>query len=127
MDLTLNLEKGDLLGNVIPDGDYLAIVSNWEAKKFSTGSIGASVEFTITEDEYSGRKQWSNLVMQENSIWKITEFLKAMELWTDDELLDNSNLGDLLEQARGESLTIRVGHHEWEGEMRNNVGKFLPA
>jgi len=127
MDLTLNLDGVSSGFDAIPPGDYSAILSEWEATKFQTGSTGAKLEFTITEDEFQGRKLWSNLVLTQKALWKVKEFLTAMELWTPEELEGSINLSEALDQAVGEELTLRVVQHLYDGETRNNVKKFLAA
>lgn len=114
----------------IPDGEYQATVTDWEIKETKEGkNEGASyiaVEFTISEGEFENRKQWRNYSMLRQSLWALKKMLVNCGL-SEDDLDGELDLDDLMPEVVGAPCTLKIGHHTYDGEVRNDVKDVLPA
>lgn len=73
----------------IPAGVYPAVIekltyrpalSESESKDGKAKSASVSVEYTVTDPEYEGRKLWQNLYFTPKAMWRAARFFKVFEV-----------------------------------------------
>lgn len=110
---------------VIPSGDYAAVLESWKwhdkAKTSDNGYL--ELKFAITEGEYEGRNVWRNLSESDNALWAMKRALIRLGCSADD-LDDEIDLDDIMPDLCGNSCVLTLEEYEYpaeSGEMRNNV------
>lgn len=119
--------------SLLPTGRYPAEITGLQERQASdqAQNPGARImrwEFTVTGDDYPGRKVWDNHVCVKDAMWKVKAFLQALGADTDNMSYDFEQnefyLGDDLldmDDYVGRSIDIRVGVRH--GRKDPNTGK----
>lgn len=112
----------------IPAGKYEVIIESGQAKKTSAGSPMINWKLNIRGDvpgqAYGGRKLFTNLVIQENTMGMVQGFLKAIGSPDGAEYPTEQSLIDF---ATGRAARVTVKISQWQGEDRNEVGYFMES
>lgn len=112
---------------LMPEDIYPATLSAWtyNAKSKSSNDPNVSLEFEVSQGEYEGRKLFRVQSLGAKSLWSFKRAL--IRLGTDpDELEGPIDLEDIMPPLVGAPCHLKVGQHEYDGEMRNNVSNILP-
>lgn len=118
----------------MPNGVYDAIVSDGvetvvgpDGKAENVGKPMFKWEFTISDEEYEGRKAWLNTTVSEKAMPILKSFLKAVG-FTDEEL-DNENFALDVDDVIGRSckLVLVQGTNPKTKERNNSVRRVLPV
>lgn len=114
----------------IPDGEHDATITDWEVKQTKEGkNEGAdyvSLEFTISSGEFENRKQWRNYSLLKQSLWAFKRVLIRAGM-DEDDLDGEFDLEDLMPNVVGAPVRLKIGHHTYDGEVRNDVKDVLSA
>lgn len=107
----------------LPAGTYEVIISGGAFKRASTGSDMINWAFTVRDDvegqeQYKGRKLWSNLVFNENTEGIVQGFLKAIDTPDGKEF---ASYDELIKYATGRAVSLKVNIETYQGDERNNV------
>lgn len=126
----INIPKPeDLLPKPVSAGVYQANVTGTNVKQTQKGDPMISVEYTITsqgadpEEKTIGRKVFDNLIINEQSLWKIAIVVKALtgqDLPTGQMSVDEF-INLITSAIQGKSCLIRVDTETYEGVVRNRV------
>lgn len=123
----------DLFSPTIPEGLYVAEVSDVQLQEASTGNLMLRVELTLLSDagdgtKTKGRKIYDNFVLVEQSLWRLGAFIGATggELpakeYTPDELLSA-----VRSIVQGKKVRVRIGiEHDPEYGDRSRVRGYMP-
>lgn len=114
------------LGNVktrepLPDNTYDVRVAEVETKTSKSGNPMVSLTLEITSGEHEGRKLWENLVIHENTMWKVKQVLEALtgDNWDQDGMqLDPTSLVGYTARA------VVVQEPHWD-EAKANAGAVV--
>lgn len=112
----------------IPVGKYEVFIESGEAKKTAAGSPMINWKLNIRGDvdgqEYGGRKLFTNLVIQENTMGMVQGFLKAIG---SPDGAEYPNEQALIDFATGRATKVTVKITQYKGEDRNEVGYFMES
>lgn len=104
----------------LPEGIYSTVVEKIEITPAKTsGNPMWKVTLKVTDEEFAGRKLFTNLVLAENCLWKLKEFLAAIGVDADDAV--DGDTEDLI----GAECQVKVTQREYQGDIQNEVKKFL--
>lgn len=110
----------------IPVGKYEVFIESGQAKKTSAGAPMINWKLNIRGDvegqEYGGRKLFTNLVIQENTMGMVQGFLKAIG---SPDGAEYPNEQALIDFATGRAVKVSVKITQYKGEDRNEVGYFM--
>lgn len=114
----------------IPGNTYLANITDGEVKTSgpqakNPGAEYVNFEFTISEGEYEGRKQWKVASLLPHALFSLKEVLSASGVYSDEQL--TGELEWEIDDVIGKPVRItvtkeRVPNTE-PAEFRNNVKK----
>lgn len=109
---------------VLPKGKYEVLIEGGQFKKASTGSDMINFAFVVRDDvagqeQYKGRKLWSNLVFNENTEGVVQGFIKA--LGTPDGMEFPTHAA-FIEYAKGKAVLLDVKIKQYQGDDKNEVG-----
>lgn len=118
----------------MPNGVYDAIISDGDetvvgpdGKKENVGKPMYKWEFTISDEEYEGRKAWLNTTVTEKALPILKSFLKAVG-YTDEELNDENFVLDVDDViGRSCKLVLVQGVNPKTKEKNNSVRRVLPV
>jgi hypothetical protein len=133
--------------DVLPDGEYDAVIGSWKSKGLSKGaktSGAPMIEITYALDQ--GGKIWENHIFHANSIWTFKRMAVAAGLDAADfegerdilfaseaedypDVEDPLIVDDVMEQIIGSRVKLVLKTRPANGEYaaRNEVAKVLPA
>lgn len=116
--------------DVLPSGSYQARITDGEIRESgpnakNPGSQYINWEFTISEGEFEGRKQWTNTSLLPQALFGLKGLLKATGQFDDDEIEGEMNFE--IDDVIGSEVTIVVGQKMYDGEKRNEVKRVKPA
>lgn len=141
-DLDLRIDFTDVEGQTefkpVPPSKQNVRITDWDqgetgANSKNPGSPKLTLELTIEDGEYSGRRIWDTFTFSEKVLWKIKGLLTAIgedvsRPWT---------VAEILEAAPdwvGKPLTVRLavqnarrGEDGTEYQARNQVKNYYPA
>ena len=117
----------------LPPDTYIVRVTGLEPTTASTGTQMWNGDFVIIEGEYEERHLWTNLMVDASiapgamsktkglvSATK-TKFPKGLTL---QEAIDKLN--EVREDLFGKECLAVVGQREYQGEIRNEIKRFMP-
>ena len=107
----------------LPAGVYTVRCADCEARESSNGNPMWSVTFEVVDEEYAGRKLWTNLVFVNNALWKVKEFADAFGV-SAAELDTDMLIGEVCRVAVSERVIPTGGR---AGQIGNNVDRVMPA
>lgn len=104
----------------LPEGTYSVKVEKIEITTAKTsGNPMWKVTLGVMDDAYQGRKLFTNLVIQQDCMWKLQEFLSACGYGT--EALVEGDTEDFI----GAECMVKVAQREYQGDIQNEIKKFL--
>lgn len=113
---------------LIPDGWFPATFSkvtyNEEAQ--NSGEPYLACQFSISDGAYEDRKLTRNYSLTKQSLWAFKRLL-VRGLGVDREEADKNipDVEEFMEELLGEECFIQVGHHKYNGELRNDLKNVL--
>lgn len=111
-----NIDKREPL----PEGTYQVSVTKVEQSTAKTsGNALLKVAFAVMDEGFEKRKLFTNLVLQDNCMWKVAEFLGAVGLPCD--AMVDIDTDELI----GLTCSVKVAQREYQGEIQNEIKKFL--
>lgn len=120
--VVVNLEGVKTSLEVIPDGIYPATFTKRTFGMSKANQPKLDLEFTFSGDageEVSGRKGFVTCSLQPQALFKVKKAL--VDLGVDpDELEGPIDLERAFDDLIGAEAAIRVGHHEYQGQDRND-------
>lgn len=112
----------------IPAGKYEVFIESGQSKTTSAGSPMINWKLTIRDDVegqgYGGRKLFTNLTIQENTMGMVQGFLKAIG---SPDGKDYNTAQEIIDFATGRAARVTVKITEYKGEDRNEVGGFMES
>lgn len=112
----------------IPAGKYEVIIESGQAKTTSAGSPMINWKLNVRSDvegqNYGGRKLFTNLVIQENTMGMVQGFLKAIG---SPDGAEYPNPQALIDFATGRAARVTVKITQYQGEDRNEIGYFMES
>jgi len=116
----------------LPPDTYAVRVSGLEPTTASTGTQMWNGDFVIIEGEYEERHLWTNLMVDasiapgamsktKGLVATNTKFPKGLSL---QEAIDKLN--EVRESLLGVECLAVVGQREYQGEIRNEIKRFMP-
>lgn len=118
---SINLDFSNVQSReALPEGVYQASIAKVDSTlSKSSGNPMLKVEFNILDDNYQGRKVWSNYVLTEAAMWKVMELFKALGMPTESVVsIDTDELVGL-------ECSLQIGQREYEGNIQNEVKKVM--
>lgn len=139
--MKVDLSATDAGFEAIPAGRYLARITDGEIRTSQSegakhpGSEYISWEFTISEGEYAGRKQWLNTPLSHgtcdcdkwtpNALIGLKGLLTASGKFKDAQLAKSLNFE--IEDLLGSEVILIVRVRQYQGEDRNEVKRVRTA
>lgn len=113
---------------LVPDGTYPANMTKVTFGMSKTQNPKVTLEFVFTGEageEIAGRKAWVECSLQTQALFKIKRTL--VDLGMDpDELEGPVDLDAALNAMLGCEATIKVGHHDYQGNAHNDFYVISP-
>lgn len=116
----------------IPDGKQPATLEAWEwndtpkSSNAKTDDPTVALTFRISDGEFEGRKMFRNYSMSRQALWAFKRAL--VRLGIDPSELDGDiDLDEIMPDLVGAECVLKIGHHMWEGEARNDIKDVLLA
>jgi len=112
----------------VPAGTYDATFTEWEKRRNADDSgEHFSMQFTLTENEFKGRKVYRNYSLKPEALIYFKTFLAR--LGTPDDALEDeeAEIEDILNDLKGADCRVKVRVRKWQGENRNEVQGVLSA
>jgi uncharacterized protein YgfB (UPF0149 family) len=112
----------------IPAGTYDATFTDFDKKPNSDGSGDHfAMQFTVTDDEYAGRKVYRNYSLKTDSLPYFKQFMSRLGA-PEDALEDEAaEIEDILNDLKGADCRVKVRVRTYQGEARNDVQSVLSA
>lgn len=117
----------------VPDGPYNVEVETAQSKPAGSGKPMVVVVFKILDGPYAGKKVWNNFVLTEDNPNALGYFFSHMSAMGIDQSTiaqmappDQGGMDQLAQMLVGRRATITVGHRQWQGQTRNQVGDVKP-
>lgn len=112
----------------IPAGTYDATFTDFEKKPNNDGSGDHfSVQFTVTDEEYAGRKLFRNYSLKPDALPYFKQFMARLGA-PDDALEDeDAEIEDILNDLKGADCRVKARIRTYQGEARNEVQSVLSA
>jgi hypothetical protein len=107
--------------NIIEPGKYMGRIDKVEEKISKQPDHKAywQVEITLTQEPFIGRKVWTNVMLQANSLWKLRQLAEACGLDMTGRMdFDSSEL-------EGQELGVALVAETYEGKERTKVQSFF--
>lgn len=112
----------------IPAGTYDATFTDFEKKPNSDGSGDHfSMQFTVTDDEYAGRKVYRNYSLKTDSLPYFKQFMSRLGAGEDALEDEAAEIEDILNDLKGADCRVKVRLRTYQGEARNDVQSVLSA
>lgn len=112
----------------LPVGKYEVFIESGQAKKTAAGSPMINWKLTVRDDvegqEGGGRKLFTNLVIQENTMGMVQGFLKAVGA---PDGMDFETAEEIINFAKGKAVRVSVKITQYQGEDRNEIGYFMES
>ena len=112
----------------LPVGKYEVFIESGQAKTTAKGSPMINWKLNVRGDVegqgFGGRKLFTNLVIQENTMGMVQGFLKAVGSPEGAEYADAQAVIDF---ATGRAVKVTVKITQYKGEDRNEVGYFMES
>ena len=112
----------------LPAGKYEVFIESGQAKKTSAGSPMINWKLTVRDDvegqQGGGRKLFTNLVFQENTMGMVQGFLKAVG---SPDGVEYETVEEVIAFATGKAVKVSVKITQYQGEDRNEIGYFMPT
>lgn len=113
---------------VLPDGDYVTIVTKADAAESSNGKPMIKLQLTIVEGPKKDRKVFGQIVLSAENPFALQKWFANLASFG----LDHAYFGrqpamaqiaaDLLNRG----VVIQLDAREWQGSLRNNIVTFKP-
>lgn len=123
----------------VPPSKQNAVISDWDQGETgenskNPGAPKLTLEYTIQDGDYEGRRIWDVFTFGEKSLWKIKGLLVALG----EDPTQYTSVGDIIGAAQdwlGKELTIKLAVQQArkdertgnEYPARNNVKGYFPA
>ena len=78
-----------------------------------------TLEYTITQEPYVGRKGWSNYNLEGRGIGFLKKDMNTLGLDYSD-ITSPEDIMELVANSIGQQVVVYVGQKEWQGKMYNN-------
>jgi hypothetical protein len=117
---------------VVPDGEYIAHIADYEWKiskgQKTSGSDMLVIEANILDPKTlqpTGAKVFDNLLFAENTDWRIDVFLKA--IGAEPEMNANIDINEEFceQHVRGASAWVSVTHEIYNSVDRNKIAAWI--
>lgn len=116
--------------DVLPAGDYLAVVQDATAQDASTGKPMVKATFKITEGPYAGRLIWNNFVLTRDNPNALKWFFRHMQAFglQRDFFAMNPSMSAVAEQLKNKEVVITLtANREYQGQRQNDVKSIRAA
>lgn len=113
--------------DVLPVGKYEVFIESGQPKTTSAGSPMINWKLNIRNDVEQvggGRKLFTNLVIQENTMGMVQGFLKAVG---SPEGAEYATAQDVINFATGRAVKVSVKIVQYQGDDKNEVGYFMES
>ena len=107
---------------LIPDGEYKAMISGVKTKKTKNGDSLKQVIFDIEDDKGRKLKISDFIVEIEEVEWKVQSLLWACGMPCEGKV----EISDEWDEFLGKKLKITVSHEEYQGKERNKIISYRP-
>lgn len=112
----------------VPAGTYKATLTERKLVAESKASKKPFMQltFTIQDDDFQGRKLWTNLSLQEQSFWRVKQTL--VRLGYDQEALEADeeiDVEEAFQELVGAECALVVAIEQYNNEDRNQVKQIL--
>lgn len=113
---------------VIPDGDYVVIVSKAEATRASTGKPMIKLQLTVADGPKRDRKLFTQITLAADNPFALQRWFKNLACFGLDAAYFNANptLERIADDLLNRGAIAVVGHRPWEGTDRNEVKDYRP-
>jgi hypothetical protein len=116
----------------LPDGEYRIRIIESTATTAQSGKPMIKVKMEVTEGPYAPRKVFNQFVLTLENPNAVSIFFRHMKAFGLDEqffaaLGSQGSLDPVASALMGREAYVKLGHREWQGEMRNNCEGFRPA
>lgn len=107
----------------LPEGDYLAKVTDVKAGESKKGNSMLTWEFTITTPgKGKGKKFKSYTTLNKEALWKLKQLLEAMGL-----KVPNGSATLDLDKYMGREVGVTLVDEEYDNKMHSTISDFIPA
>lgn len=110
--------------SLIPEGDYEAVISWAEYKKFQTGNRGIQMTLTIRSDinqPCGDKRLFDNLVKTQSVLWRFKMVQKAVGI---NEQWKIESLREFAELIENKPVKVKVEHKSNSGKMQARITKY---
>ena len=104
----------------IPAGTYDAVFTSYKNHTSKNDAPYVSLEFTVNDSEYAGRKAWQNHSFQPQTLWALKRTAKALGAG-DEELTGEMDTDDLLNGLIGNDCRLDLEVREYQGRFNNGI------
>ncbi len=113
---------------LIPDGDYVAMVTKADATTASTGKPMIKLQLTIVEGPKRDRKLFTQIVLSAESPFALQRWFSNLACFGLDAgyFGTNPTIERIAEDLVNRGAVVTVGHREWQGSDRNEVASYKP-
>ena len=112
----------------LPAGKYELFIESGELKRTSSGSPMINWRLVVRGDvqgqQGGGRKLFTNLVFQENTVGMVHGFYKAIGVPDGHEF---GSFEDIIAFAKNRPVKATVKITQYQGNDRNEIGYFMPS
>lgn len=117
--LGYKLEEQSSSFEPMPAGSYFTKIIKAEVKKSSKGNDMISVQHEIISGEFAGRKVFDNIMLMQESAFKMKQYAEVMGVESGDEI----DTADFMNKE----CCVQLGQREYNGSIQNDVKKVSPV
>lgn len=116
----------------LPIGEYRIRIIESSATTSQSGKPMIKVKMEVTEGPYAPRKVFNQFTLTLENPNAVSIFFRHMKAFGLDEqffaaLGSQNSLDPVASAMMGREAYVKLGHREWQNEMRNNCEGFRPA
>ena len=108
----------------IPAGRYDAVLTGFKLQKSKAGGDYVSLEFTVDDPEFGGRKAWQNNSLQSQALWALKRNCISLGAEPDD-LSGAVDIEEVLGDLVGNDCRLDLDIREYEGKQSNGITAVL--
>ena len=104
----------------VPSGSYRAGLTSFKIQDSKAGKTYVSLELTLRDQEYGGRKVWQNHSFAPQALWALKKTCKALGA-EDDDLTEVVDVEELLGGLIGSDCMVSLDVRDYEGRLSNSI------